>query len=271
MKKLALLLWLALCGVAQAQTTFTMPPPAGVFVMGMQVVTTCGVATLTNNAVAYATMDVTGTICTGSGGGSGGLSVVDGAAFVEDTSRFTPSGCTFTDAANLAATTQGMVRCTTKRAFVVDVDSSGNQLHSDLTAPIPDCAATPCINKIGTVYSVSQYPGGATAITATATGTTAATTATLAGTSGKTTFICSLSIRSNATAAATGNATVTGVITATLNYNHWTAPLASGMGITEMIYNPCVPASAANTGIAVISPAPGSGGVVSVTATGYQL
>lgn len=117
----------------------------------------------------------------------------------------------------------------------------------------------------------SQYPSGATPITASATGTTGATTATLAGTSGKTTYLCSMSIRSNATAAATGNATVTGTITGTLNFTHWTAPLASGIGITEMIFSPCVPASAANTGIAIISSAPGAGGVVSSTGTGYQL
>lgn len=117
----------------------------------------------------------------------------------------------------------------------------------------------------------SQYPSGATPITASATGTTGATTATLAGAVSKTTYICSLSIRSNATAAATGNATVTGTITGTLNYTHWTAPLASGIGVTEQIYSPCAPASATNTGIAVASPAPGAGGTVSVSATGYQL
>jgi hypothetical protein len=118
----------------------------------------------------------------------------------------------------------------------------------------------------------STYPTGAVPITASATGTTLATTATLAGTSGKTTYLCGLSIRANATAAATGNATVTGTITGTLNFTQWTAPLASGLGITEPnIGSQCIPASAVNTGIAVISAAPGSGGTVSVTAWGYQL
>ena len=117
----------------------------------------------------------------------------------------------------------------------------------------------------------SRYPSGATPITASATGTTAATTATLAGVSSHTTYICGLSIRANATAAATGNATVTGTITGTLNFTQWTAPLASGLGVTEQIFTPCVPASAADTAIAVVSAAPGSGGVVSSTAWGYQL
>lgn len=141
----------------------------------------------------------------------------------------------------------------------------------DATNPMPGSAIPAGSNVIGTVNESSQYPLGATAITASATGTTGATTATLAGAANKTTYICSLSIRSNATAAATGNATVTGTITGTLNFTHWTAPLASGIGITEMIFNPCVPASAVNTGIAIISPAPGAGGIVSSTGTGYQL
>ncbi len=112
---------------------------------------------------------------------------------------------------------------------------------------------------------------GGTFGTASATGTTAATTATLSGASSVTTYICGFSIRANATAAATGNATVTGTVTGTLNFTQWTAPLASGLGIAEMIFTPCVPASAVNTSIAVVSAAPGSGGVVSVTAWGYKL
>lgn len=119
--------------------------------------------------------------------------------------------------------------------------------------------------------TTDPYPSGAVPYTATATGTTGATTATLAGAASVTTYICGFSIRANATAAVTGNATVTGTITATLNFTQWTAPAASGLGITEMIFAPCVPASAANTSIAVVSAAPGTGGVVSVTAWGFKL
>jgi hypothetical protein len=117
----------------------------------------------------------------------------------------------------------------------------------------------------------SQYPFGAVPITATATGTTAATTATLAASASIKTYICGFSIRANANAAATANSTVTGTVTATMNFTQWTAPSTSGIGITEMIFTPCVPSSAINTGIAVISAAPGTGGVVSVSAWGYQL
>lgn len=140
--------------------------------------------------------------------------------------------------------------------------------------------AVPC-NAAGVQPSpvtLPPYPANATTgvvatpVTASATGTTNATTATLAGTAGKTTYLCGLSIRANATAAVTGNATVTGTITGTLNFTQWTAPLASGIGITEPPIGPyCIPASAANTAINVISAAPGAGGVVSVSAWGFQL
>lgn len=119
------------------------------------------------------------------------------------------------------------------------------------------------------VRLTTQYPSGTVAETASATGTTGATTATLATNTGQTTSICGFSIRANATAAATNNATVTGTITGTLNFTQWTAPLASGLGVTEMIFTPCIPASTTNTSIAVISGAPGSGGVVSVSAWGF--
>ncbi len=117
----------------------------------------------------------------------------------------------------------------------------------------------------------SDYPAGATPITVSATGTTAATTATLGTGASVTTYICAFSIRANATAAATGNATITGTITGTLNFTQWTAPNASGLGVAEEIFSPCVPASGVNTSIAVISAAPGTGGVVSVSAWGYTL
>jgi hypothetical protein len=63
------LLW---SGLAHAQNTFTMPPPAGVTVMGIQVVTTCGTASLTNGSLAFVAMDHTGALCTNASGGGGG-------------------------------------------------------------------------------------------------------------------------------------------------------------------------------------------------------
>lgn len=117
----------------------------------------------------------------------------------------------------------------------------------------------------------TPYPATAVPITASATGTTGATTATLTNVSGHKTYICGFSIRANATAAATGNSTVTGVITGTMNFTQWTAPTASGIGVTEETFSPCIPASAVNISIAVVSAAPGTGGVVSVSAWGYSI
>ena len=116
----------------------------------------------------------------------------------------------------------------------------------------------------------SPYPLGATPLTASATGTTGATTATLGGTSGKTTYICSYSVRANATAAANVQNTVTGIISGTRTDQMWVAPLASGLGVDEQLFTPCIPASGTNQAIAVVSGAPGTGGNVTVNAAGYQ-
>lgn len=119
--------------------------------------------------------------------------------------------------------------------------------------------------------SAPQY-FGATPVTASAVGTTAATTATIPAVDGKTAFLCGFSIRANATAAATGNATVTGLVTGTMNFTQFTAPLASGIGIVEPPIGPgCIGASGQNQAIAVVSAAPGSGGTVSVSAWGFYL
>ena len=130
-------------------------------------------------------------------------------------------------------------------------------------------------HQFGTGYPLpvasAPYPQGATPISASATGTTNPTTATLAASASQSTYICGLSIRANASAAATGNATVTGPVTGTMNFTQWTAPLASGIGLVEETFYPCVKSSAVNTAIAVISAAPGSGGTVSVSAWGYQM
>ena len=139
------------------------------------------------------------------------------------------------------------------------------------TATVAGSATLPAgTNTIGTVGQL-PYPVGATPITASATGTTVATSATLAGTSGKTTYICGYSIRANATAATTVTNTITGVITATLSSIMWVAPLASGLGVDEQIFSPCIPASGTNQAIVVVSGAPGSGGTVSSKGWGYQL
>ncbi len=121
------------------------------------------------------------------------------------------------------------------------------------------------------VNDVSPYPATAVPITASATGTTGATTATLTNVTNHTTYICGYSIRANATAATTVTDTVTGTISGTLSSELWVSPLTSGLGVDEQIFIPCIPASAVSVSIAVVSGAPGSGGLVSVKAWGYSI
>ncbi len=209
----------------------------------------------------------------GGGGGGGGGSVTQGTSpwVVSNGGTFaTQSAATIADGADVAlgavadaAATQGSTG--TISAKLRTITAQLNTISGNTSSAIP--AGT---NTIGTVGQL-PYPVGATPITASATGTTGATTATLAGTSGKTTYICGYSIRANATVAATVTNTITGVITATLSSIMWIAPLASGIGVDEQIFAPCIPASGTNQAIAIVSGAPGSGGTVSSKGWGYQL
>ena len=117
----------------------------------------------------------------------------------------------------------------------------------------------------------TPYPTGAQPTTASTTGTTVAITATLPGRAGMLTYICGFSVRSNATTGVTGNVQVTGTIVGTLNFTHGTGVLTAAAGATERDFNPCIPASAIATNIVVITPAAGSGGVISATVWGYRL
>lgn len=138
-------------------------------------------------------------------------------------------------------------------------------LNAQAAGAIP--AGTNTIGNVGPL----QYPIGATPITASATGTTAATTATLAGAASKTTYICGYSIRANATANTNVTNTLTGVISGTMSSIMWVPANTAGLGVDEQLFQPCIPASATNTAIATVSGAPGTGGLVSVKAWGFQL
>jgi len=134
-----------------------------------------------------------------------------------------------------------------------------------------------CVNTAGravpcstAVAGAAGFPNGATPITASATGSAAAATATLAAAAGKTTYICGYQIGSTATAAAAGNATITGTITGTMNFEMGTG-VSPAVVQTQSTFSPCIPGSAVNTGIAVNTANPGAGGVISATAWGFQL
>jgi hypothetical protein len=305
MKRLVFLFLLLSCVDAQAQSSTRAQA---------QAVAACGGQSLTAGVFYPVTQDLTGTLCTASGGGGStsvtqgtvpwvvsgqgtagtaatGVVTVQGIASMtpilstlsaettkvigtvnQGTSPWVISGSLTANqsvnvaqvAGTTAATGSGVLGAGTQRVALA-TDSPG------VITPGPAAIA----NSIPTIPS-SQYPGNNTAaavpITASATGTTGATTATLAGVASKTTYLCGFSIRATATAAAVGNATVTGTVTGTLNFSQFTQALATGMVPLEPnIGSVCIPASATNTGIAVISAAPGTGGVVSVTAWGYQL
>lgn len=125
------------------------------------------------------------------------------------------------------------------------------------------------------VIPSSQYPGNATAaavpVTATATGTTAATVATIPAVAGKTAYVCGFTITSDATALAVGTAVVSGTISGSLSYLQGISAVTSGAGNLTQSFNPCIPASAANTAIVVTSAAAGTGGNTIVNAQGYYL
>lgn len=110
---------------------------------------------------------------------------------------------------------------------------------------------------------------GATPIAVSALGTTAATPAEIPAVDGKTAYICGFSVRSNATAAVMGDITVAGLKGGTMTYKHFTAPVASGIGVTEPPFNICLPASARDVAIVVTAPAPGTAGLVSVNVWGF--
>jgi hypothetical protein len=131
-------------------------------------------------------------------------------------------------------------------------------------------ASTPAGAPSAIVVADNPYPAGATAITASATGTTLATTATLANAGGKFTYICGFSIDVNASTAISGNATVTGTTTGTMNFTQ-PVPVAPAVGSVFRTFWPCVPSAAINQAIAVNAIAAGSGGVTSVTAWGFRL
>lgn len=129
--------------------------------------------------------------------------------------------------------------------------------------------------------AVSPYPfnpttaTSATPITAASGNVAAATaTATLAGTPGKTTYICGFAITSTgSTAAAVVSPTVTGTITGTLTFTYASVAGATLANQSLIVpFNPCVPASAVNTGIAVALPSLGAGNTnATVNAWGFQL
>src|SRR5882762_2863218 len=108
-----------------------------------QAVATCGAQTLTAGIFYPVNQDLTGTLCSGSGSGGGGLSVTDQTSWTNAVSAFTPTGGVFNDSATaLASGKEGTVRLNANREMHVTCDI-GNVLCASINAPVP-------LNKNGT-------------------------------------------------------------------------------------------------------------------------
>lgn len=149
------------------------------------------------------------------------------------------------------------------------------QLYTAITGTLT--VATHAVTQSG-VWNVgesSDYPVGATPITAASGNVSNATaSATLLGTSDKTTYITGFEISgSGATLGSAVTVTVTGTITGTLSYTY-AAVAGALLGNSPLIvqFTKPIPASATNTNIVVSCPALGSGNTNNtVVAHGYQL
>jgi hypothetical protein len=120
------------------------------------------------------------------------------------------------------------------------------------------------------VVTTKQFPqGGQTNnLTASATFTTGAQTATLTGATGKWTYLCGFVVTSAGTTAATlGDVTVTGTVSATMNFEY--AFVSSGQGVFGIAFPGCISSSATNTSIVVHVPAGGAGTVGAISMWGY--
>lgn len=146
-------------------------------------------------------------------------------------------------------------------------NSSLATIATNSGAPIPDCGATPCTQKIGNVYLQSAYPAAATPVVNAATGTTGAVSAALGGTS-NTTYICGFDVSAIGGTAAIGPITVTNLV-GSKTFTYQLASSASGNLLTKT-FSPCIPASATSTAITVATTADGTATAVDVNVWGYQ-
>lgn len=120
------------------------------------------------------------------------------------------------------------------------------------------------------VVTTKPFPDGPQPanITASTDFTTGTSAATLTARTGKWTYLCGFVVTSAGTTAATlGKITVTGTVSATMNYTY--AFVSSGQGVLGIAFPGCISSSATGTPIAVNTPAGGAGTVGSVTAWGY--
>jgi hypothetical protein len=123
-----------------------------------------------------------------------------------------------------------------------------------------------CTDTTGTA-APCQNTAAVTQIQGNGTGTTGSVVGTLAGVASKTTYLCDFDV-----SAIGGTATVGPIVVAGLLGGSKTYQLASATAGTTMskVFNPCLPASAANTAITITTTADGTATAVDVNSSGYQ-
>lgn len=113
----------------------------------------------------------------------------------------------------------------------------------------------------------SEYPFGATPVTAAGSGATGAVVGTLAATAGKTNYICGFDVSAIGGTAAVGPIVVAGLISGSFTYQ--LASLVAG-NLLGRTFKPCIPASGANTAITVTTTADGTASAVNVNIAGFR-
>lgn len=119
----------------------------------------------------------------------------------------------------------------------------------------------------------SQYPINATTtspdpLTGNAAGTTGAVVGTLAAAASKTTHICGFAVSATGGVATVGPITVAGLIGSSMVFQLFSTVTGANLVIP---FNPCIPASAANTAITITTTADGTATAVNVNSWGYRL
>lgn len=136
--------------------------------------------------------------------------------------------------------------------------------------------AVPCsaANVLPSPVSITPFPGNpatgssATPVTGNAAGSTGAVVGTLAGAASKTTYICGFNVSAIGGTAAVGPITIAGLTGSSQVYQ--ASSSAAGGKVADASFNPCIPASAANTPITITTTADGTATAVDVNSWGYQ-
>lgn len=145
--------------------------------------------------------------------------------------------------------------CTTGAAPALGAGSNSGKLTVDVNGKL-------CTGGSGS----GQFPAASTPISGNATGTTGSVVGTLAAAAGKTTYICGFNV-STIGGTASLDPIVAGLIGSSQNYIQTSA---TAPGMLSQSFNPCMPASAANTAITVTTSAAAGATKVTVNSWGYQ-